>query len=113
MTLQEIIATLQAYWSARGCLIHQPWDSEVGAGTMHPETFLRVLGPKPWRVKFRAPSLVAPAAAAVGLPGRDAERTGRRPGQERDEADADRTAFSPRLARTRCGIEQRRTTASK
>ena len=56
MTLQEIIAALQAYWSARGCLIHQPWDSEVGAGTMHPETFLRVLGPRPWRVAYVQPS---------------------------------------------------------
>ena len=44
MTLQEIVFALQRYWSERGCLIHQPWDAEVGAGTMHPETFLRVLG---------------------------------------------------------------------
>ena len=45
MTLQELIFTLERFWSDRGCLIHQPWDAEVGAGTMHPETFLRVLGP--------------------------------------------------------------------
>ena len=56
MTLQEIIATLQAYWAERGCFIAQPWDAEVGAGTMHPETFLRVLGPKPWRVAYVQPS---------------------------------------------------------
>jgi glycyl-tRNA synthetase alpha chain len=56
MTLQEIIATLQGYWSERGCLIQQPWDAEVGAGTMHPETFLRVLGPRPWRVAYVQPS---------------------------------------------------------
>jgi glycyl-tRNA synthetase alpha chain len=56
MTLQEIIAVLQAYWAERGCLIHQPWDAEVGAGTMHPETFLRVLGPEPWRVAYVQPS---------------------------------------------------------
>ena len=56
MTLQEVIATLQAYWAERGCLIAQPWDGEVGAGTMHPETFLRVLGPKPWRVAYVQPS---------------------------------------------------------
>jgi glycyl-tRNA synthetase alpha chain len=56
MTLQEIIAALQAYWSERGCLIHQPWDAEVGAGTMHPETFLRVLGRRPWRVAYVQPS---------------------------------------------------------
>ncbi len=56
MTLQEIVFALEAYWSERGCLIHQPWDSEVGAGTMHPETFLRVLGPEPWRVAYVQPS---------------------------------------------------------
>jgi len=56
MTLQDIISTLQAYWADRGCLIHQPWDAEVGAGTMHPETFLRVLGPEPWRVAYVQPS---------------------------------------------------------
>jgi len=56
MTLQEIIATLQAYWSERGCLIQQPWDAEVGAGTMHPETFLRVLGPRARRVAYVQPS---------------------------------------------------------
>ena len=56
MTLQEIVFALERYWSDRGCLIHQPWDSEVGAGTMHPETFLRVLGTKPWRVAYVQPS---------------------------------------------------------
>ena len=56
MTLQEIVSALQAYWAERGCLIHQPWDAEVGAGTMHPETFLRVLGPEPWRVAYVQPS---------------------------------------------------------
>ncbi len=56
MTLQELVFTLERYWSERGCLIHQPWDAEVGAGTMHPETFLRVLGPKPWRVGYVQPA---------------------------------------------------------
>ena len=56
MTLQDIIAALQRYWAERGCLIHQPWDAEVGAGTMHPETFLRVLGPDPWRVAYVQPA---------------------------------------------------------
>ena len=56
VTLQEIIFALERFWSERGCLIHQPWDAEVGAGTMHPETFLRVLGPKPWRVGYVQPS---------------------------------------------------------
>src|SRR5262249_6702922 len=55
-TLQELIFKLQSYWSARGCLIQQALDIEVGAGTMHPETFLRVLGPEPWRVAYVQPS---------------------------------------------------------
>ncbi len=56
MTLQDIIATLGRYWAERGCLVHQPWDAEGGAGTMHPETFLRVLGPQHWRVAYVQPS---------------------------------------------------------
>jgi glycyl-tRNA synthetase alpha chain len=56
VTLQEIIFALERYWSERGCLVHQPWDAEVGAGTMHPETFLRVLGPRPWKVAYVQPS---------------------------------------------------------
>jgi glycyl-tRNA synthetase alpha chain len=56
VTLQELRFALERYWSERGCLIHQPWDTEVGAGTMHPETFLRVLGPEPWRVAYAQPS---------------------------------------------------------
>jgi glycyl-tRNA synthetase alpha chain len=56
MTLQDIIASLQRYWGERGCLLQQPWDAEVGAGTMHPETFLRVLGKRPWRVGYVQPS---------------------------------------------------------
>jgi len=56
-SLQDIVFSLQRYWSERGCLIHQPWDAEVGAGTMHPETFFRVLGPRPWRVAYVEPSV--------------------------------------------------------
>jgi glycyl-tRNA synthetase alpha chain len=55
-TLQDLIFRLQHFWSARGCLIQQPYDVEVGAGTMHPETFLRVLGPEPYRVAYVQPS---------------------------------------------------------
>jgi glycyl-tRNA synthetase alpha chain len=55
-SLQQIVDALQHYWADRGCLLHQPWDAEVGAGTMHPETFLRVLGPKPWKVAYVQPS---------------------------------------------------------
>ncbi len=47
---------LERYWAARGCLIEQPYDLEVGAGTMHPATFLRSLGPEPWRVAYVQPS---------------------------------------------------------
>ncbi len=47
---------LERYWAAQGCLIEQPYDLEVGAGTMHPATFLRSLGPEPWRVAYVQPS---------------------------------------------------------
>ncbi len=55
-TLQELVARLTDYWSSRGCVIQQPYDVEVGAGTMSPETFLRVLGPQPYRVAYVQPS---------------------------------------------------------
>jgi len=53
---QEIIFKLKKYWSDRDCIIQEPYDLEVGAGTMCPETFLRVLGPKPYRVAYVQPS---------------------------------------------------------
>jgi glycyl-tRNA synthetase alpha chain len=56
MTLQDLILKLSSFWAAQGCLIQQPLDTEVGAGTMHPETFLRVLGPRPWNVAYVQPS---------------------------------------------------------
>ena len=56
MTFQEIILTLQKFWADRGCLIMQPYNSEVGAGTYNPATFLRALGPEPWNVAFVEPS---------------------------------------------------------
>ena len=55
-TFQNLILQLQKYWSERGCIIQQPYDVEVGAGTMHPETFLRVLGPQPYSVAYVQPS---------------------------------------------------------
>jgi len=55
-TFQEIILRLQSFWAARGCVLQQPYDVEVGAGTMAPETFLRVLGPKPYKVAYVQPS---------------------------------------------------------
>ena len=56
MTFQDIIRTLEDYWRAHDCLIEQPYDVEVGAGTMHPTSFLRALGPEPWRVAYVQPS---------------------------------------------------------
>jgi glycyl-tRNA synthetase alpha chain len=55
-TFQELILRLQAFWAERGCVLQQPYDVEVGAGTMTPETFLRVLGPKPYKVAYVQPS---------------------------------------------------------
>ena len=55
-TFQELILRLQSFWAERGCVLQQPYDLEVGAGTMAPETFLRVLGPKPYRVAYLQPS---------------------------------------------------------
>ena len=52
MYLQDLIFTLQKFWAERGCVIEQPVDVEVGAGTFHPATFLRVLGPEPWNAAF-------------------------------------------------------------
>ena len=52
MYLQDLIFTLQKYWASRGCVVEQPVDVEVGAGTFHPATFLRVLGPEPWNAAF-------------------------------------------------------------
>ncbi|MFQ5702335.1 MAG: glycine--tRNA ligase subunit alpha [Acidobacteriota bacterium] len=56
MTLQELILALEKYWAGHGCLIAQPYDLEVGAGTMSPDTFFRVLGPEPWRVAYVQPA---------------------------------------------------------
>jgi glycyl-tRNA synthetase alpha chain len=56
MDLQTLILKLSTHWASKGCLLEQPWDVEVGAGTMHPATFLRVLGPEPWRAAYVQPS---------------------------------------------------------
>jgi glycyl-tRNA synthetase alpha chain len=56
MTFQGLILKLQEFWASRGCALQQPLDVEVGAGTMHPETFLRVLGPAHWNVAYVQPS---------------------------------------------------------
>ena len=56
ITFQEIILRLQRYWSDQGCALLQPFDMEVGAGTSHTATFLRALGPEPWRAAYVQPS---------------------------------------------------------
>ena len=56
MYFQDIIISLQTYWAKNGCVIYQPYDMEKGAGTFNPATFLRVLGPEPWRVAYVEPS---------------------------------------------------------
>lgn len=55
-TFQELVLRLQEFWAKGGCVLQQPYDVEVGAGTMAPETFLRVLGPKPYKVAYVQPS---------------------------------------------------------
>jgi len=54
-SFQELILTLQTYWAGRGCVILQPYDMEMGAGTFHPATTLRALGPEPWRAAYVQP----------------------------------------------------------
>jgi glycyl-tRNA synthetase alpha chain len=56
LTFQELLFRLQKFWADQGCVLQQPYDIEVGAGTMSPDTFLRVLGPKPVRVAYAQPS---------------------------------------------------------
>ncbi|MEW6353709.1 MAG: glycine--tRNA ligase subunit alpha [Pseudomonadota bacterium] len=55
-SFQDLILALQAYWSKQGCVLLQPYDLEVGAGTFHPATFLRAVGPEPWRAAYVQPS---------------------------------------------------------
>ncbi|HEX4295674.1 MAG TPA: glycine--tRNA ligase subunit alpha [Rhizomicrobium sp.] len=55
-TFQDLILTLQTYWAGQGCLVLQPYDAEMGAGTFHPATTLRALGPRSWRAAYVQPS---------------------------------------------------------
>jgi glycyl-tRNA synthetase alpha chain len=64
-SFQELILALSEFWAGAGCALEQPYDLEVGAGTMHPATFLRVLGPEPWKVAYVQPSR-RPADARYG-----------------------------------------------
>ena len=54
-SFQDVVFTLQRLWASKGCVIEQPYDVEMGAATFHPSTFLRVLGPEPWRVAYLEP----------------------------------------------------------
>ena len=56
MYFQDLILALQKFWAEKGCIIQQPYDMEVGAGTFHPATFLRSLGPEPWNTAYVQPS---------------------------------------------------------
>ncbi|MBI4006397.1 MAG: glycine--tRNA ligase subunit alpha, partial [Gammaproteobacteria bacterium] len=56
LTFQDLIFNLQEYWGSRGCVIEQPYDMEMGAGTFHPSTFLRAIGPEPWHAAYVQPA---------------------------------------------------------
>ena len=56
MYFQDIILEISKFWAAQGCALQQPYDMEVGAGTFHPATLLRALGPEPWKVAYVQPS---------------------------------------------------------
>src|SRR6185503_8170428 len=55
LSFQDLILTLHRYWGAQGCAVLQPYDMEMGAGTFHPATVLRALGPEPWRAAYVQP----------------------------------------------------------
>ena len=67
LDFQTIIMVLERFWADNGCLIWQPYHTEVGAGTMNPATSLRVLGPEPWNVGYVEPS-IRPDDGRVPLP---------------------------------------------
>ena len=56
MYFQDVIMNLQRYWAEQGCIVYQPYDNEVGAGTFNPATFLMCLGPEPWKAAYVEPS---------------------------------------------------------
>jgi Glycyl-tRNA synthetase, alpha subunit len=67
-SFQGLILALQRYWADYGCVILQPYDMEVGAGTFHPATTLRALGPKPWNAAYVQPSRGPRMAATAKIP---------------------------------------------
>jgi glycyl-tRNA synthetase alpha chain len=67
-SFQGFILALQRFWAEQGCVILQPYDMEMGAGTFHPATTLRALGPKPWNAAYVQPSRRPRTAATVKIP---------------------------------------------
>ena len=68
LSFQDLILTLHHYWSAHGCVILQPYDMEMGAGTFHPATVLRALGPEPWNAPTSSRAAARPTAAMAKTP---------------------------------------------
>jgi len=54
-SFQDLLLALQSFWAERGCVVMQPYDMEMGAGTFHPATFLRAVGPEPWAAAYVQP----------------------------------------------------------
>ncbi len=114
LSFQGLILKLHDYWSRQGCVILQPHDVEVGAGTLHPATVLRALGPKPWRAAYVQPSRrpadgrygenPKPAAALLPVPGDPEAEPGRPagplPGQPRRHRPGHPSATTSALSRT-------------
>lgn len=67
-TFQDLILALQNYWAEQGCVVLQPYDMEVGAGTFHTATFLRAIGPETWNTAYVQPSRRPPTAATARTP---------------------------------------------
>src|ERR1044072_9346106 len=68
LSFQDLILTLHRYWSAQGGVLLQPYDMEMGAGTFHPATVLRALGPNPWKAAYVQPSRRPPGGGSGGDP---------------------------------------------
>ncbi len=77
-SFQDVILRLHAFWAAQGCVILQPYDVEMGAGTFHPATTLRALGPKPWRAAYVQPSADPAMPATARTPTASATTTSTR-----------------------------------
>ena len=67
-TFQDLIFALQKYWADQGCVILQPYDMEMGAGTFHTATFLRAIGPEPWSAAYVQPSRRPTPRTSARLP---------------------------------------------